>query len=250
MIECSNPYTCVAPYTDSTKCSGATWVIDATISSWTPPLSVSTPARYRMVSPALSSLYGANTGIRGQIWDDPTYSIHAVPNANLVSVVGPSEVVGGVLLGRLLTYLSNPPLSSLSACHQGWVHFVGLKSTVATGAYAVVEVSFTLNGINYLPGTVTWYPKDVSVDFFADTNPSNYYAVIGKSNAASLPCPTTLPCPTSLPCPTTLPCPTSLPCLLGLPPWCVCVCEYLTDAGCLNRCSLLDVFYLFKITKG
>jgi hypothetical protein len=38
-----------------------------------------------MVSPALSSLYGANTGIRGQIWDDPTYSIHVVPNTNLVS---------------------------------------------------------------------------------------------------------------------------------------------------------------------
>ncbi len=85
MIECSNPPTCAAPYTDSTKCSGSTWVIDSTIASWTPPLSITTPARYRMVSPALSSLYGANTGIRGQIWDDPTYSIHVVPNTNLVS---------------------------------------------------------------------------------------------------------------------------------------------------------------------
>ncbi len=55
-----------------------------------------------------------------------------------------------------------------------------LRSAVSTGSYVTVEVSFTINGMNYLPGTVTWYPKDVSVGFFSDTNPSNYYAVIGK----------------------------------------------------------------------
>ena len=87
-------------------------------------------------------------------------------------------------MGCLLTRLTLPLLvvsyPSTPRCHQGWVHFVDLRSAVSTGSYVTVEVSFTINGMNYLPGTVTWYPKDVSVGFFSDTNPSNYYAVIGK----------------------------------------------------------------------
>ena len=53
-----------------------------------------------------------------------------------------------------------------------------MKSAASTGSYAVIEMSFTINGINYLPGVVAWYPKDVSVPFFNDKNPSNYYAVV------------------------------------------------------------------------
>ena len=126
----------------------------------------------------VSALYGANTGIRGQIWDDPTYSIHAVPNTNLVSTIGSRR--RDCHHRAICLFVDRLP-SIPSRCHQGWVHFVGFKSTVSAGSYAVVEVSFKVNGINYLPGTIAWYPKDVSVGFFTDTNPSNYYAVIGKS---------------------------------------------------------------------
>ena len=82
--ECSNPYNCVAPYTDSTKCTGSAWFFDSNVTSWIPPLTNNKPARYRTVSPELSTIYGANFGIQGQIWDDPTYSVHIVPNTNLV----------------------------------------------------------------------------------------------------------------------------------------------------------------------
>ena len=112
------------------------------------------PVRIRMSSPQLTKLNGANTptsGLNGAAWDDPTHSISLITNPTL-----------------------------------GWGHFVMPMSSPAdaTPLYYVVDFNFnvdfggTTGVINMRPDFVAWYPKDVSVPFFTDTNPANYYALV------------------------------------------------------------------------
>ena len=106
-----------------------------------------------MTSPYLTKTYGAGLGfgLSGAPVDDPTRSISLITNKNL-----------------------------------GYGHFVALGSTpaAATPLYYVVDVSFWVNfggttgTINMKPNFIAYYPKDISVPYESDTNPSNYYALV------------------------------------------------------------------------
>ena len=111
----------------------------------------------RLESPSLVKLYGAGFGIQGAPYDDPTYTVTLVTNTNL-----------------------------------GWLHFVMPMSSPSAGMADTMFVEFNMaqnlagaGGVNMMPSFVVWYPKDVSVPFYTDTNPSNYYAVVGLNSADS-----------------------------------------------------------------
>ena len=127
-------------------------MIDVSLSAWT--TGTLNPARVRLTSPSLVSLYGAGFGIQGAPYDDPTYSITLVTNTNL-----------------------------------GWLHFIMPMSSPSASAVNNMFVEFNLanlvgapSGVNLMPSFVVWYPKDVSVPFYTDSNPANYYAVVGLNS--------------------------------------------------------------------
>ena len=154
-IECLNPSSCVSPYTSPTACTGSLWIIDVSVAAWTS--GTQSPGRVRLTSPSLVTLYGAGFGIQGAPYDDPTYSITLVTNPNL-----------------------------------GWLHFIMPMSSPSATVVNNMFVEFNManvagapSGVNLMPSFVAWYPKDVSVPFYNDPNPSNYYAVVGLNSADS-----------------------------------------------------------------
>ena len=154
-VECSNPAACVSPYTSPTSCTGSLWMIDANVSVW--KTNKQAPARVRLTSPSLVALYGAGFGIQGAPYDDPTFTV---------------------------TLVTNPYL--------GWLHFVMPMSSPSANMADHMYVEFNMvqnlaaaGGINLMPSFVVWYPKDISVPFYTDSNPSNYYAVVGLNSADS-----------------------------------------------------------------
>lgn len=140
-VECTNPSTCVSPFTNSALCTGSLWKIDTesfpgnTENALSLGQSTTQPSRTRLVSPFLSAKYGINFGIQGQAYATPEeqFILSTNKKLNVLSILKP----------------------------------------VAGGAPLILEVE-----VNYGPGTVVFWPKDSSITFGVDPNPGNYWAVI------------------------------------------------------------------------